>query len=919
MIKRRIAALLLSCGCALSTLAGATFTDANAITATEAVQMLTSMQMISGYADGTFQPNKAVTRGEMAKMVYMLRLGTADASPYANVSTSFSDINGHWAAGYIKYCQINGILSGRTNTIFAPDDTVTGLEAAKMLLIVMGYSADKAGLTGANWDGATAGLASDAHLLNDVHNDLNSALSRQYAAQMIYNTLDAKCVSWSNDSQTYDYLMDNHRTYTVGERYLKLESSIGTLVNIQGDSIIIRQNSKDLAESTCQLTAFSGISYDYSSLLGHHVKVMTKDGKVNQVLGLYETDDGGTCLPVLQTHLEQSGSQLKYDGKKYDVASTISLYTDGEYTKALSSASDLINPQSPNQLILVDSDDNGDIDLVLTKTYTVAPVQTVSKKSIKVAGEEYKFDEATIDDGLDEDDYVIIAQNFFINRKEIKLAPKINATIDSVKGGPDPYAEYKIDGTWYTRAAENYQMNSVKGNDTVECIVVNDVVFYAKKTSSLTTTEFPNVALVMVTDDNIYGKQAKVGFMDGTVQTVIVSENSDVPFASLAANTVYEYSTNTKEEYEFTTLNTAEGYYNNYTAIDPGKNSVSKDKYAGIDIAPSAKVFLYSPTKRQMTAVSGNQYTRLFEENNSIISSGGGIAAFMQVADKDDKNTKDTVYLMFVSVSSLPGDLLEEDHYAYIVSDAQKSGASALSYTIWTGDQYISVQEKFDSSSNKSNKLEPEDRLRGMVIGYDDLDDDGQINNVSIYGEEGDGIYVRPLMNVSGNALTYEISNLTKTYTTDANTVYLYVDSDAAYADEIGQPTGTIRPAVSENGFYCANTMMIPNGPSGVSLLVVDVDNVLDVPALYHDVYQKKISNGKTKATISGDKTVKAGDTLTVNISDSKGASKTITLQNAVFADTRLATKTVSLEAKQKYTFSILADGNGDVNLTISE
>ena len=172
--------------------AGAAFTDqADIKVKSDVVDTLVSLGVIEGFEDGSFQPNGTVTRAQMAKMIYVLRTGNSDASAYNDDKTSFTDIGSHWARGYIKYCQANNIIAGKSATKFVPDATVTGVEAAKMLLVTMGYQPAKCGLTGAGWDQKTIGLASENKLLDDVNADLYSALPRQYAAQLIYNTIFA--------------------------------------------------------------------------------------------------------------------------------------------------------------------------------------------------------------------------------------------------------------------------------------------------------------------------------------------------------------------------------------------------------------------------------------------------------------------------------------------------------------------------------------------------------------------------------------------------------------------------------------------------------------------------------------------------------------------------------------------------------
>ena len=198
---KKILALVLAFACAFTMFAGAAFTDSADIKSTEAVNMLSALGVINGYTDGSFKPNDTVTRAEMAKMIYVLRTGSDKATAYENATTKFTDIKGHWAAPYIKYCEAMGIIAGKSATKFAPDVTVTGEETAKMLLVTIGYDATKAGLVGTAWAQKSTALATENGLLEDVDASLGLALPRQWAAQMIYNAVDADTVSYNADGQ----------------------------------------------------------------------------------------------------------------------------------------------------------------------------------------------------------------------------------------------------------------------------------------------------------------------------------------------------------------------------------------------------------------------------------------------------------------------------------------------------------------------------------------------------------------------------------------------------------------------------------------------------------------------------------------------------------------------------------------------
>ena len=186
---KKVLALVLAFACAFTMFAGAAFTDqADIKVDSDVVDTLVSLGVIEGFEDGSFQPNGTVTRAQMAKMIYVLRTGNSDASAYNDDKTSFTDIGSHWARGYIKYCQSLGIIAGKSNTIFAPNASVTAQEAAKMLLVTLGYDPAKAGLVGVNWASKTNALADENGLLEDV----NTSFTRSVPAS-VRCTADLQC------------------------------------------------------------------------------------------------------------------------------------------------------------------------------------------------------------------------------------------------------------------------------------------------------------------------------------------------------------------------------------------------------------------------------------------------------------------------------------------------------------------------------------------------------------------------------------------------------------------------------------------------------------------------------------------------------------------------------------------------------
>ncbi|MBE1444898.1 OmpL47-type beta-barrel domain-containing protein [Paenibacillus sp. OAS669] len=112
------------------------FTDRNAIPAWAAPAVGAAVQsgIVNGYEDGTFRPDAQVTRAEMMTMAAKA-FRLAPASP-ESVNGIFSDAESipAWAKGYAAAAQQKGLVQGRERGNFAPNDRTTRAEAVTLLL-----------------------------------------------------------------------------------------------------------------------------------------------------------------------------------------------------------------------------------------------------------------------------------------------------------------------------------------------------------------------------------------------------------------------------------------------------------------------------------------------------------------------------------------------------------------------------------------------------------------------------------------------------------------------------------------------------------------------------------------------------------------------------------------------------------------
>ena len=68
---KKVLALVMAFAMAFTMMAGAAYTDQADITATEAVDTLAALNIMTGDTNGSFRPNDTVTRAEMCRMILL--------------------------------------------------------------------------------------------------------------------------------------------------------------------------------------------------------------------------------------------------------------------------------------------------------------------------------------------------------------------------------------------------------------------------------------------------------------------------------------------------------------------------------------------------------------------------------------------------------------------------------------------------------------------------------------------------------------------------------------------------------------------------------------------------------------------------------------------------------------------------------
>lgn len=156
--------------------------------ATTSADILKSLGILIGTPNG-LELEREVTRAEM--VVLLFRMYPENFGALGLPSPVFDDMTGHWAYKEVTIAKKIGLVHGISDTLFAPDRNVTGKEATKMILSLLGY-------TNVTIENAYD-LAIDAELINNnftksvVYN--NYPLLRSDVARLTHSALLAKCKS----------------------------------------------------------------------------------------------------------------------------------------------------------------------------------------------------------------------------------------------------------------------------------------------------------------------------------------------------------------------------------------------------------------------------------------------------------------------------------------------------------------------------------------------------------------------------------------------------------------------------------------------------------------------------------------------------------------------------------------------------
>ena len=854
---KKVLALVLAFACAFTMFAGAAFTDSADIKVdADVVDTLVSLGIVEGFEDGSFQPNGTVTRAQMAKMIYVLRTGNSDASAYNDEKSSFTDINGHWARGYIKYCQSLGIIAGKSNTKFVPNEKVSAQEAAKMLLVTLGYNAQRAGLVGTGWASKTNALADEAGLLEDVNTSFTAACPRQYAAQLIYNAIDAKTVVLRDGEYTDETAM-GVANKTIGEKYMGLKKTVGTLSSFSKTSgkDTYEMSLTDINEndsSTKYETSFTKVEKDYASLKYKTVKVLYK--AKDDVYGVFATDDNTSTTGVLADLKMDSDKKVKLDGTKYDLASTTTVYVDGVKvtTDGEKTIKDWVTKYGDGgsnkfakpylkgtKVELLATDGSSDYSILNVTTYEIGKVSYVGSDYINVTTKggvatqsvKRSDDDFNYPSDIKKDDYVVVTKegNYADKKGLIEKATVVEGKVQSTKGDN----KVQINDNWYTMASDD--VTAPKLNARVMLVVVNGYAYYV----DTVTVGTDDIALLVDAGANSgvsSKKEARLIFADGTDKIVEIKkywEDDSTKGEVIQAGTDYlktpilvTYDVS-KDVYTLTKVDADDtAGYDTYVTVTG--DSVKVDGSVTGTIASSDGAKNLSKLYFESTGIVFVRYDAGVDNDDPSFKVVTGKTASnydkslkgaLAVANKSSNTYYAQVAMIDFGTAKTGGS--SDDNYLVALDDSYTSKIDGTTYTMvkaWNGSE-----EKVYKSED-SVTLSAGDVFKYTEDGEDAISIEELKSQKSAYVsayDEGTGDIT--LMDSSKNEIS-STASVCYDKVDSKDTVVFYVNSD----DGVGVANGEIRLADYYDDNQAedhVNVRVYSEDDDQITVLVVDVNN----------------------------------------------------------------------------------------------
>lgn len=285
----------------------------------EAIQVANDLGIVTGNPDGTYLPEKAVTRAEFAAMITRA-LAIPDSALTGYKTSKFKDVSGYaWAVPYLAFCESKGIMLGDGAGNVMPGRTINANEAVTMALRAVGYTANSSELVG-TWPANYVTKAQELKMYDDVAKTA-TGVDKANAAQIIYNTITVQKVAVNTDGATKK-LWDKEPTSAAANNGVETTLiSSGLNCTADDEDVIV---SGDVDNSLINVYRYLGVN---------GTKYRNKDKKIVAFIAEDSTQIVGTMSPDGKTFTTSEGNVEYTSNTGIDLSAVASNFLNGESGK----------------------------------------------------------------------------------------------------------------------------------------------------------------------------------------------------------------------------------------------------------------------------------------------------------------------------------------------------------------------------------------------------------------------------------------------------------------------------------------------------------------------------------------------------------------------------------------------------------
>ena len=424
----------------------------------DSISRVCAVGIMGDVEDGDFRPDDNITRAEFTtvtvRMLGMFNLSGAD--------TSFSDVeNSHWASGCIKVASDLGLVNGRGNGVFSPEDNVTYNEAVKIIVCALGRE-----LAMANKDYPISYIAEGESIgLTKGLEPGDRFVTRREVAAIIDNALDIHPVEpvYGTGKFSYD-------KQTVYQKLAMLkETSHFSGIFTKGGHINLTGDEKVLDGYITVGSKLFRTDKDYSMYIGQLVDVYYTDNeKDNNVVYLAPRTAVNRIYTLSASETYIQGGKVHYRNdedkeKSYNLDSQCYFMLNG----------DKINPGAHFSIhlgnyTLIDNNGNGNIDAVLITQAESFVAESVSTEKMSIYFDNNRTYHARGGIALDYEDREFEITDSDGNRKELSYVEPGDA-ISIVGNSDDSYIKIIVNKELISASIEGISENEIViGENTYE-------------------------------------------------------------------------------------------------------------------------------------------------------------------------------------------------------------------------------------------------------------------------------------------------------------------------------------------------------------------------------------------------------------------------------------------------------------------